>query len=233
MHRRSAPRVRDGRVQKKNNWAPSADDYRAVRPSEIRFERVKPADGYRHLVTKDHVRRMLELLPDWNEIAVGVRAIELSSDTDSYGWYQAGVVALCNWDANLWALEPLSFVEENADLLEALGVEHVPVGESEFLTDYNEFMASIGRPPREPTGTARELRWTEEQARAFLLLDVLPHELGHHHDRMTNRGRRVARGEPYAIEYARRACRDALAGVRERVRALIRRKDVTNTSCSV
>ena len=37
-----------------------------------------------------------------------------------------------------------------------------------------------------------------------MLLDVLPHELGHHHDSLTTRSKRVGRGEPYAEEYARR-----------------------------
>jgi hypothetical protein len=35
MNRRTAPKVRDGRVQKQNNWARSRDDYYAVRQDEI------------------------------------------------------------------------------------------------------------------------------------------------------------------------------------------------------
>jgi hypothetical protein len=55
---------------------------------------------------------------------------------------------------------------------------------------------------RRPNGDW-EVRWTEGQARAFQLLHVLPHELGHHRDRMTTRSRdRAARGEPYAERYA-------------------------------
>jgi hypothetical protein len=50
-----------------------------------------------------------------------------------------------------------------------------------------------------------QLEWTESQARACQLLHVLLHELGHHHDRMTNRSKtRAARGEPYAERYALR-----------------------------
>jgi hypothetical protein len=47
-----------------------------------------------------------------------------------------------------------------------------------------------------------QVRWTVEQARAFQLTYILSHELGHHHDRMTTRSWRVARGEPYAEAYA-------------------------------
>jgi hypothetical protein len=52
-----------------------------------------------------------------------------------------------------------------------------------------------------------ELRWTEAQARGFMLLDVLVHELGHHHDRLTAHAmaaRRAPRGEPYEMAYAKR-----------------------------
>jgi hypothetical protein len=56
----------------------------------------------------------------------------------------------------------------------------------------------------EEDGTAK-VRWPEPQARAFMLLDVLVHKLGHHHDRMLTRGDAVPRGETYAIAYAQRA----------------------------
>ena len=41
-----------------------------------------------------------------------------------------------------------------------------------------------------------------EQARAWQLLDVLQHELGHHHDAKFHRGGRANRGERYALEFA-------------------------------
>jgi len=49
------------------------------------------------------------------------------------------------------------------------------------------------------------VRWTETTAKAYQLLHVFLHELGHHHDRMTTRSRSTAaRGEPYAETYAER-----------------------------
>ena len=45
--------------------------------------------------------------------------------------------------------------------------------------------------------------FTEAQARAYQLLHILLHELGHHHDRMTTKPKvRASRGEPYAEAYA-------------------------------
>jgi hypothetical protein len=59
--------------------------------------------------------------------------------------------------------------------------------------------------PRVDRGSYVLCKWTEETARAYQLLDVLLHELGHHHDLMTTRSRwNAARGEPFAEAYARR-----------------------------
>ena len=68
---------------------------------------------------------------------------------------------------------------EHADVLELLGVAVWKVG---------------------PRWVAE---WTEDQVRAFQLLHVFLHELGHHHDRMTTYSRRrAARGEAYAEQFA-------------------------------
>jgi hypothetical protein len=207
INRRTATKVRDGRVGKKNNWRPAADDYRAVAPGEIQLERRRPAEGRRHLVTVAQLRAFLPLLPEWDEAAIGLRAIVFDTDTDCYGWYQAGVVALCNWEHDLWDLMAAEDLERNRDVLDLLGVERVPLSESYFIRNLNEGVEELGIEPINisPGSGWREVRWTEAQARAFLLLDVLPHELGHHHDLMTTRSRRqVARGEPYAEGYASR-----------------------------
>ena len=184
----------------------------------MRLERRRPADGHRHLVTVAHLRAFLPLLPEWDEAAAGLRGIVLDSDTDCYGWYQGGVVALCNWEHDLWTLESPGFLAEFATLLDRLGVERVPAQESFFLRDINDTIrdadASLEGAPLQPVtvpnATWQEVRWTEAQARAFLLLYTLPHELGHHHDAMTTRNpSELPRGEPYAEAYAHRAL-DAL-----------------------
>jgi hypothetical protein len=41
-HRRTATRVRGGRVQKKQNWAVDRGDYRVLRQDEIRLDRANP-----------------------------------------------------------------------------------------------------------------------------------------------------------------------------------------------
>lgn len=181
-HRRTATRVRDGRVQKKQNWALDRVDYRVLRQDEIRLDRRDPGPGYRHLLTLNQLREFLNLLPVWDEVAIGLDAIVLDtrSDPEILGRHTEGVVAVCAWERELWSVGDLSFVSSAFELLKTLDVKG-----------------------RVLPGDRYELRWTEAQARAFQLLDVLPHELGHHHDRITSRRQRTAgRGEPYAEWYA-------------------------------
>lgn len=182
-HRRTATRVKDGRVQKKNNWAPAERSIHATTQDEIHIERRDPGDGYRHLVTVAQLREFIRLLPDWDELAVGLDAIVLDDgDQGCMGWHLEGVVALCGWERELWWHRPdPRFIDEHRTILDQFDVPVVKVG-----------------------GQLR-VEWTEAQARAFQLLNVLTHELGHHHDRITTKSRsRPSRGEPYAESYGRR-----------------------------
>src|SRR3954462_9687867 len=67
-------KVRDGRVLKKHNWRLDPGDYRALPQDEIRLDRRRPPEGSRHLITIADLRRFIALLPDWNEVAVGLDA---------------------------------------------------------------------------------------------------------------------------------------------------------------
>ena len=179
-------RVRDGRVQKKNNWRLDPDDYFAVPQSEIRIDRRDPAVGRRHLITVAQLRSFLELLPDWDEVAVGLRAVVLDSADDCMGWCAPGVVAVCAWEQELWWTD----------------------ADPDFISDHTAIFDLLGVEP-ERLGDRWEIRWTEGQARAFQLLHILTHELGHHHDRMTTRTQAVAaRGEDYAERHAHRVMQD-------------------------
>jgi hypothetical protein len=76
----------------------------------------------------------------------------------------------------------------------------VPLSES---AEFAAFIEDLPVRPGEAWIARRfELRWTEPQARAYQLLCVLPHELGHHHDRMPGPSRRAGRGDRYADAYA-------------------------------
>jgi hypothetical protein len=197
-------KVRDGRVLKKNNWRLDPGDYLALPQAEIRLDRRRPPEGSRHLITITELRRFIALLPDWDEVAVGLDAIVLDSATDCAGWCGPGVVAVCAWPHDLWDWWPAGMVAEHEPILDLLGVERIPVEDSVEHREWIDELAALGVRAAPRSGEL-ELRWTEAQARAYQLLHVLPHELGHHHDRMTTRrGRDAGRGEPYAEAYANR-----------------------------
>jgi hypothetical protein len=170
MNRRSTPKVKNGRVQKKNNWAPT------VVSDALSIERERPLSGYRHVLSPTDIRRFVELLPDWEELSRGLERIVLSRETDAMGWHEPGSIHLCPWEAELWWDDAdTAWLAEHQAVLDDLGVE------------------------REETASRVACKWTEPQARAFMLLHVFLHELGHHHDRVTTQsGRHSARGEPYA-----------------------------------
>jgi len=181
MVRKSAPKVRGGRVQKKNNWTLTPNYYSTNQPFPV-IDRERPGDGYRHLLRRRDIEGFIAILPDWDRLSNGLNAIVLARHDDAMGWHASGVVAVCAWERDLWwhDTDP-DFVDEHREVFDLLGVV-VEARDRRLVTE-----------------------WTEGQARAFQLVHVLLHELGHHHDRMTTRSRRgAARGESFAEEYARR-----------------------------
>jgi hypothetical protein len=108
-------------------------------------------------------------------------------DPGVLGWHRRGVVAVCAWDREMVKAWGWGIVAENRFFLDRLGVPQEPSGGGGYCLCH----------------------FTEATARAFQLLAVLLHELGHPHDRMTTRPkRRPCRGEPYADRYAERAAAD-------------------------
>ena len=178
--RKTTPAVAGGRVLKKNRTgeSPSLDNTEPTRPE---FVRQSPGKGYKHLLLKRDMERFVGLLPNWEELSRGLRYILLDAGGQScYGWHRHGIVALCAWDRELWQEYDPDFFAEHREVFERIGVPH------------------------ERQADGYRCLFTESTARAFQLLHILLHELGHHHDRMTTRSRRdAARGEPYAERYAR------------------------------
>jgi hypothetical protein len=181
MRRRTAPKVIGGRAQRKNNWALTPSGYWGL--PHISIERERPGPGHRHLLNKRDIVQFVELVPEWDSLSEGLDAIVLArAESGTDGWTTPGVVGVCAWDRRLWQWTNGDFYVEHREVFDRLGleVERVRDGWGGYL-----------------------LKWTESQARAYQLLHVLLHELGHHHDRITNRSRRnLARGESYAEKYA-------------------------------
>ncbi len=178
-NRKATPKVIGGRVQKKNNREWTANYYNTPQPMPL-IDRQRPGKGYRHVLMQRDVKRFIGLLPDWNELSQGLNAIVLApGERFLNGWHTRGVVAVCAWENDLWIDYAQSHFYDHKDVFERLGISHSPL-ENGILCHF-----------------------TESQARAYQLLHILLHELGHHHDRMTTKSRtRPSRGEPYAETYA-------------------------------
>ena len=181
INRRTAPKVRDGKVQRKNRTACSRH-YKTYYQNRPIIDRLDPGPGYRHVLLKRDVEKFIGLLPDWEELSRGLDAIVLDAgDEDCLGWHDHGVVAVCAWERQLVREWTPQFVYMHRGVLDRLGVEY------EWLDGEEAF----------------RVHWTEHTVKGFLLMHILLHELGHHHDRMTTRYKhRAGRGEDYAERYA-------------------------------
>jgi len=183
QRRKVSPKVRDGKVQKKNNHRPTAAlGYVLARES--------PSKGCRHLVTKRDVHLLTNIIPNWRSLSEGIESIILtSSGEDHEGCYEffrremTGSIQIPAWIGDLWKVFTPEYFREHAEILGLLGVAS------------------------EPHQDGTECRFTLHQAKAFQLLHIFLHELGHHVDRMESKARRTSRrGEPFAEEYANNLC---------------------------
>jgi hypothetical protein len=176
MRRKTTPKVRDGKVQRKNRT-----DRSDLLPERLHIIRERPGRGYKHYVTKEDIEKFIKLIPKWENKSIGLRAIYLDRGFVSRsGWHEPGKIAICAMEKDLTQDWEYDSYEEHKELLERLGV---PVT---VLDD----------------GYVR-LEFTSATMKAYLLLHVFLHELGHHHDRMMTKSQvDAARGEDYAEGYA-------------------------------
>src|ERR1700747_3087600 len=121
MHRKTAPKVQGGKALRKNNWDPNTDAV-MLAGTAVAFERRRPGPGYRHLLRKADLERFIALLPDWDELAAGLRYVVLDAgEYEVCGWHTNGVVAVCAWERDLWIDYHPDFVQQHQWLLDRLG----------------------------------------------------------------------------------------------------------------
>jgi hypothetical protein len=178
---KSSPRVKSGGQYRAERSSATARDHNSPR-AYPEIHRKHPGLGYRHVLLIRDIRAFLSILPEWPALAVGLNTILLApARKNCDGFHRPGLVAICAQSRNLYQFSPdFNYVKQHRDILDRLGV------------------------PVEAAGNGHYLHYTERTLRAFQLLHVFLHELGHHHDRMTTRSRRRAsRGEGFAEVYAR------------------------------
>ena len=77
FNRRSATKVKDGRVQRKNRHRPTGHDGYVL-------DRDSPGRGFRHVVSKRDVQAFIDIVPDWDRFSERLERIVLASHDD--GW---------------------------------------------------------------------------------------------------------------------------------------------------
>lgn len=182
MNRKVAPKVKNGKVQKKNNHV-LTPSYWNSNLREIVIDTEKPGAGHKHITKRKDIIAFIELLPEWDELSKDINAIILSeaSPFSEGECYSEGVIKIGSWPKGLWVTCCPEYFFGHKDIFDKLGLEY------------------------EKTNNMYLCRFNESQIKAYQLLHIFLHELGHHHDRITTKNKNhISRGETYAEEYARK-----------------------------
>jgi len=180
MHRKSAPKVKNGRVQKKNRHE-LTPNYWNTRQHTVQIDVEKPGKGCKHFLKKRDIVKFLGLLPNWEEVSVGLDAVVLATvEAGCDGWYSNGVIGICAWDQNKTIETSASYFEDHQAIFDRLNVEYAN------------------------TKNGIICHFTDHQIIAYQLLHIFLHELGHHHDRISTKHptSNIPHGEDYAENYA-------------------------------
>ena len=180
FNRRTATKVVNGATRNKNRVTPTTHRGYVI-------DRQQPGAGYRHVVSKRDLQAFFDLIPDWPSLSHRLERVVLTpGEEDADGYHEfyhregTGAVFLHAWPEDLWTELPAKYFEAHRAHFERLGVSFDP-GDNIYTC-----------------------RFSEDQARAFVLLHVFMHELGHHWDHTHKRHRRTSRGEDYAEAFANR-----------------------------
>ena len=179
INRKATPKVVDGRVQKKNNPEWTANYYGTPPPALV-IDRQRPGKGYRHVLMQRDIETFIALLPEWAELIARPER------------HRAGTGRAD--DRRLARTRRRSYLRLGGRLMDRL--QRRPLRRPQAHFDRLGVRSH-------PVEKGVMCEFTEAQARAYQLLHILLHELGHHHDRMTTKSKdRASRGEPFAEAYA-------------------------------
>jgi len=177
---KTTPRVKNGSVHKKNNHN-LTPNYWNTTQSNVIVDVEKPGKGYKHFLKKKDIIQFIEIIPNWAELSEGLDAIVLINgrwSADGYYSY-SGVIEISAWEKEQDIFLNDKYYLDHQSIFDRLGVIATKK-ENGYFCEFNP-----------------------EQIKAYQLLHILLHELGHHHDRMNTKSKRVcARGEDYAENYA-------------------------------
>jgi hypothetical protein len=176
--RKTATKVKNGRVQKKNRTA-KTPSYWNTYQDDIQIDIEKPGKGYKHFLKKSDIKKFLEILPEKEILYKELDAVVLAEGGYSCnGWYKNGVICICAWEKDMTVAYIRSHFDAHKRIFDKLNVKYKYDGDA-VICDF-----------------------TENQIKAYQLLHIFLHELGHHFDRINTSTRKIARGENYAENFA-------------------------------
>jgi hypothetical protein len=137
------------------------------------------------VVSKRDLQAFIDIIPEWERFSERLERITLAAHSDDCdGAYElfhreeTGAIYLNAWPEDLWAELSTKYFDSHHEVFDRLGVSY----------DRN--------------GDVVICRFTEAQARAFSLLHVFMHELGHHYDKIHQKHLGASKGEDYAERFA-------------------------------
>lgn len=183
-NRKTTPKVRDGQVQKKDRhqWTEFQDLLDSDAFSTIKM---KPEDGYMHVVDRKSVLDFVELIPGWSEMSKGLSALVLGSDgcssqTDiNYSPKSYNSIWLSPFPKDMTLYWSAGFASEHRSIAESLGVELKWLESGEAVTE-----------------------WTKPQAQAWQLLHLFLYDLYCHNECTTQENDDYHHQHKLAEEYS-------------------------------
>lgn len=180
INRKTTPKVAGGHVLRKNNHSLTPNYWNTFQ-SEVQIDEEKPGKGYKHFLKKRDILKFIKIIPNWEIYAESLDAIVLENGNSDYdGIYNNnGVICISAWEKDKDVLVNEIYFEEHKALLDRLGVKYSK-RKNGFFCEFNE-----------------------EQIKAYQLLHILLHELGHHFDRIKTKSKfSSSRGEDFAENFA-------------------------------
>ena len=138
FNRRGTPKVKDGKVQKKNNWTRTPNYYNKPQAMPV-IDKKKPGKGCRHVLSRRDIQQFIAIVPEWEELSKELNAIVLAPADFYAGFYTGyGTIHICAWEKDLWRSWTPRFFTEHKGVLERLGVPYEKDKDGDMLCKFNE-----------------------------------------------------------------------------------------------
>ncbi|TDF37224.1 hypothetical protein EYS14_13790 [Alteromonadaceae bacterium M269] len=182
--RKVTPKVRDGKVQKKNRhqWTEFQELLDQETFSTIKM---KPQEGYIHVVDRKSALKFVKLIPDWEDMSKGLSALVPDIDgcnhqTDmNYYPNSYNSIWLSPFPKDMTLYWPKEFGEGHKEVTDLLGIEQEEIDDEEIKTV-----------------------WTKPKAQAWQLLHLFLYDLYCHHECMLQGKDNYHHSDKLAEEYA-------------------------------